>query len=109
MSNKIYPVSKQTAAHAKVNTDSYQQLYKQSIESRESNAQYWKQQASRLDWIKPFTKIRHTHWSKEEVEIKWFEDGVINVSENCIDRHLHNKAQQTAIIWEGDDPQQSLQ
>ena len=109
MSNKIYPVSKQTAAHAKVNMDSYQQLYKQSIESEESNVQYWKQQAARLDWIKPFTEVRHSHWSSEEVEIKWFEDGVINVSENCIDRHLQDKAEQTAIIWEGDDPQQSLQ
>ena len=101
MTNKKYPVSKQLSDSAIINKDMYQQMYKQSIESNEG---FWKQQATRLTWIKPFTQVKQSHWSSEEVNIKWFEDGVINVAYNCIDRHLENKAKQTAIIWEGDDP-----
>lgn len=105
MSHKIYPVTKQVAENAIVDKEMYQQLYKQSIES---NSDFWAEQASRLDWIKPFTKVSESHWSDSDVSIKWFEDGIINVSYNCIDRHLKEKANQTAIIWEGDNADQSL-
>jgi len=105
MSQKVYPVSKEIADRAIVDKQMYQQLYKQSIES---NSDFWAEQATRLDWIKPFTKVSESHWSDSDVSIKWFEDGVINVSYNCIDRHLQEKANQTAIIWEGDNTDQSL-
>ena len=105
MSNKIYPVSEQLADNAIIDKNLYQKMYKQSIES---SADFWAEQATRLDWIKPFTKIKESHWSSEKVLIKWFEDGIINVSYNCIDRHLAEKSDQVAIIWEGDDPDQSL-
>jgi len=105
MSQKVYPVSKEIADSAIVDKKMYQQLYKQSIES---NSDFWAEQAARLDWIKPFTKVSKSHWSDSEVSIKWFEDGIINVAYNCIDRHLQEKANQTAIIWEGDNAEQSL-
>ena len=106
MSHQTYKVSPNLAASAIVNKDSYQELYKQSIEDNEG---FWKDKANkRLEWIVPFTKVKESHWSDQDVSIKWFEDGVINVSHNCIDRHLETKAEQTAIIWEGDDPNQSL-
>lgn len=105
MSDKIYPVSKQLSESAKIDSHTYQQQYQQSIEA---NTTYWQNQASRLDWIKTPMQVKHSHWSDKEVSIKWFEDGIINVSYNCIDRHLATKAQDTAIIWEGDDAAQSL-
>jgi len=105
MAHKTYPVSKQVEEKAIINKKLYQELYTQSTEDNES---FWSEQASRLDWIKPFTKVKNSHWSNKEVSIKWFDDGVINVAYNCIDRHLATKANQAAIIWEGDNPDQSL-
>lgn len=74
-------------------------------DSIENNETFWQKQANnRLDWIKPFTKVKQCNWSDKEVSIKWFEDGNLNVSYNCIDRHLKDRANQRAIIWEGDNP-----
>jgi hypothetical protein len=68
---------------------------------------FWAEQAKRIDWIKPFTKVKNTSFAPGNISIKWFEDGVLNVAYNCIDRHLPKRGDQTAIIWEGDDPKES--
>ncbi len=107
MTDKIYPVSQKIAEQAHIRAETYQHNYQQSIESETSNCDFWRSQAMRLNWIKPFIHIKDVHWSDQSVDIKWYKDGVINVSENCIDRHLVTKSQQTAIIWEGDNPNDS--
>ena len=76
-------------------------MYRQSIEDPEA---FWAEQAKRLDWIKFPTKIKNTSFAPGNVDIRWYEDGVLNVSANCLDRHLATRGDQTAIIWEGDDP-----
>ena len=68
---------------------------------------YWGKEAARLTWAKPFTKVKNVSWDPDNLQIKWFEDGALNVSANCIDRHLEKRGDQTAIIWEGDDPKDS--
>ena len=68
---------------------------------------FWGEHGKRIDWIKPFTKVKHTSYDPHNVSIKWFEDGVTNVSMNCIDRHLAKRGDQVAIIWEGDNPAES--
>ncbi len=68
---------------------------------------FWREQAQRLDWIKPFTKVKQTSFDDHHVDIKWFADGTLNVSYNCLDRHLAERGDQVAIIWEGDDPSES--
>ena len=65
---------------------------------------FWGEHGQRLDWIRPYTKVKNTSFAWPDVSIKWFEDGKLNVSTNCIDRHLASRGEQTAIIWEGDDP-----
>ncbi|MDN4502240.1 acetate--CoA ligase [Alteromonadaceae bacterium BrNp21-10] len=81
--------------------DEYQSNYQTSIRSPDS---FWREQAQRLDWSKPFSKVKNTHFGDEDVSIKWFEDGELNVSVNCIDRHLAEHGDTTAILWEGDNP-----
>jgi acetyl-CoA synthetase len=70
-------------------------------------AAFWSENAGRIDWFKPFTKVKNTSFGPGEVYIRWFEDGVTNVAYNCIDRHLDAQGDQAAIIWEGDDPSES--
>src|SRR5690606_40023024 len=65
---------------------------------------FWSEQARRLDWIKPFTRVKNTSFAWPDISVKWFEDGVLNVAANCIDRHLETRGEQTAIIFEPDDP-----
>ncbi len=84
-----------------VNAAQYQSMYQASIADPDA---FWAEQGKRLDWIKPFTKVRNVNFDLGNVSIKWFEDGVLNVSANCIDRHLETRGDQTAIIWEPDDP-----
>ncbi len=98
----IYPVPEQWQASALVNNDSYESMYRQSIEDNEG---FWAAAAERIDWIKPFTKIKNVSYQQDDLYIRWYEDGSLNVCANCIDRHLADKADQVAIIWEGDDPQ----
>ena len=106
MSNDLIKIKNQWKENALLNKDEYEKLYKESIENPES---FWGEQAKCIDWFKPFSKnsIRKVNFSKNNLEIKWFYDGKLNVSYNCIDRHLEKKGDQTAIIWEGDDPQES--
>ncbi|MBR9814958.1 AMP-binding protein, partial [bacterium] len=79
----------------------YDALYKRSVDDPES---FWAEQAQRLDWIKPFTRVKDVSYAQDDLHIHWFDDGVLNVSANCIDRHLAEHGDDVAIIWEGDDP-----
>ncbi|HXR95193.1 MAG TPA: acetate--CoA ligase [Rhizomicrobium sp.] len=102
MSEAIVPVPEEWKKRAYINARDYAALYAESIKDPDA---FWKKQAARLDWIKPFTKVSDVSWDPDRLHIKWFEDGVLNVAANCIDRHLAKRGGQTAIIWEGDDPQ----
>ncbi|MEM7569490.1 MAG: acetyl-coenzyme A synthetase N-terminal domain-containing protein, partial [Pseudomonadota bacterium] len=97
----IFPVPKHIAENAKCTNEQYLAMYKHSIEDPEG---FWGEHGKRLDWFKPYTKVKNTIFSKDQVDIRWFEDGVLNVSYNCIDRHLPDKANDVAIIFEGDNP-----
>ncbi|MBI1260316.1 MAG: acetate--CoA ligase [Rhizobiales bacterium] len=97
----LVPVSPEWAQRAYVDKADYDAMYQQSISDPEG---FWREQGKRVDWIKPYTKVKNTTYDPKHVSIKWYEDGTLNVSANCIDRHLPKRASQTAIIWEGDDP-----
>ena len=97
----IHPVSEQAKKRTKINAEKYQSLYDDSIQNPES---FWAEQGKRLNWIKPYTKIKNVSFASADLHIKWYEDGVLNASANCLDRHLAERADQTAIIYEGDDP-----
>ena len=103
--NKTYPVIPAAAARTNVDQQRYEEMYRQSIED---SAGFWSEQARRINWIKPFSKVRDVSLNKEDLHIRWFEDGTLNACYNCVDRHLETRADQTAIIWEGDDPDRDL-
>jgi acetyl-CoA synthetase len=102
----IYPASADFVAKAHVDAAGYEVRYAASVEDPEA---FWGQEGLRLDWIKPYTKVKNTSFAPGNISIKWFEDGVLNVSANCIDRHMLTRANQTAIIWEPDDPKEPAQ
>ncbi|MEE4118679.1 MAG: acetate--CoA ligase, partial [Paracoccaceae bacterium] len=89
------------AASAHVGSGAYDDLYAASVSDPEG---FWAEQARRVDWIKPFTRVKNTSFEPGNIDIRWFEDGTLNVCANCVDRHLATRASQTAIIWEPDDP-----
>ena len=97
-------IKKEWLEHAKVNEEKYSSMYDNSLQN---NDEFWADQAQRIDWFKKFTKIKNIKYSKDDVSIKWFEDGNLNVSYNCIDRHAKNNPDKIAIIWEGDDPNET--
>ncbi|RUT33160.1 acetate--CoA ligase [Arsenicitalea aurantiaca] len=97
----LFEPSDEAKARAHVTDAQYQALYERSISDPDG---FWGEQAQRLDWIKPFSRVKNTSFAYPDVSIKWFEDGVLNVSANCIDRHLATDADTVAIIWEGDTP-----
>ncbi len=97
----VYPVNQEIAATAHVNDEQYREMYQQSVINPEG---FWREHGQIVDWIKPFTKVKHTSFDTGHVSVNWFEDGTLNVSANCIDRHLATRGDQPAIIWEGDDP-----
>lgn len=103
MEHKLHPVSADWAERAWIDDKAYRTLYDRSIQDPDG---FWAEIGRRIDWIKPFTKVKNTNFGPGEVSIKWFEDGTLNVCANCIDRHLPTRADQVAIIWEGDDPSQ---
>jgi len=105
-SELIFKVTKKWSKNAYVNRAKYEKKYKLSIKNNED---FWKQEGKRIDWIKPYTKIKDVKYSKTDVKIKWYYDGTLNASVNCIDRHLENKKNKPAIIWVGDDPEISKQ
>jgi acetyl-CoA synthetase len=102
MTKMLYPVPEQAKQDSFLSVEKYQTMYQQSIESPD---EFWREQSSIVDWYKAPTIIKNTNFAKDNLHIKWFEDGLLNVSYNCIDRHLAKQAQQTAIIWEGDSPE----
>ena len=99
--NDIYKIKDEWLKNAKVSKEQYEKMYKNSISDNEN---FWSEQGKRIDWFKPYNKIKDVLYSKDEVKIKWYFDGTTNVSYNCIDRHAKNTPDKTAIIWEGDDP-----
>jgi acetyl-CoA synthetase len=101
MTKMLYPVLEQAKQDSFLSIEKYQLMYQQSIESPN---EFWQQQSAIVDWYKAPTLIKNTNFAKDDLQIRWFEDGQLNVSYNCIDRHLAKQATQTAIIWEGDDP-----
>ena len=101
MSEKLYDVPADWRKRAYADDAKYKDLYARSI--KDPNG-FWAEQAKRIDWIKPFSKVKNTSFDPHNVSIKWFEDGTLNVCHNCVDRHLAKRGDQTAILWEGDDP-----
>jgi acetyl-CoA synthetase len=104
MSDSLFAVPEEWKNRALITAAQYEAAYAEALRDPDS---YWGKQAARLDWAKPFTKVKNVSWDPDNLSIKWFEDGALNVSANCIDRHLAKRANQTAIIWEGDDPKDS--
>ena len=100
MSN-LYPAPEFFKNRAHLDKDAYEHEYRESIENNEA---FWAETAKRLDWIKFPTRIKDVSFDRADLHIRWFEDGVLNACYNCIDRHLETRGDQTAIIWEGDDP-----
>ena len=100
MSAKTYPILESARNRALIDDATYQAWYKQSVADPEA---FWGEHGKRIDWFTPYTKVKNTSF-EGNVSIKWFEDGVTNVSYNCIDRHLEKRGDQVAIIWEGDNP-----
>jgi acetyl-CoA synthetase len=103
MANTVIPVSASIARSAWADEATYARMYAESLANPDA---FWAEHGRRLDWIKPFTKVKNTSF-EGDVSIRWFEDGVLNASANCIDRHLSKRGNQTAILWEGDDPGES--
>jgi acetyl-CoA synthetase len=101
MSENLYPVPADIAAMALVDNAKYQEMYEASVADPEG---FWAEHGKRIDWIKPYTKVKNTSYDPHNVSIKWFEDGTLNVSANCVDRHVATRGDKPAIIWEGDDP-----
>jgi acetyl-CoA synthetase len=101
MSEKVYEVPAEWKRRAYIDDARYHELYARSIEDPNG---FWADEAKRLNWYRAPTKIKNTSFAPDNVSIKWFEDGVLNVAYNCVDRHLAKRANQVAIIWEGDDP-----
>ncbi len=99
--SKTYPVMESVARNTHTTAQDYAELYRQSIDDPET---FWRTQAQRLDWIEPFTLVKNVSFAPGDIHIRWFEDGVMNVAANCLDRHLVERGDQVAIIWEGDDP-----
>jgi len=102
----VIKVPKKWANNAYVDKNKYEKKYKLSIKY---NEEFWKKEGKRISWIKPYKKIKDVKYSKTDVKIKWYYDGTLNASANCIDRHLENKKNKTAIIWVGDNPKESKQ
>ena len=102
--NEKFEVSSEWSAEAQINSNKYNEWYENSLNN---NEEFWNEHGKRIDWIKPYTKVKDVSYNKDNFSIKWYYDGTLNASSNCIDRHLKDKADQTAIIWEGDDPADS--
>lgn len=103
--SKLHKVDPDFAKNAWIDAAGYEEMYRCSIEN---NEEFWAEQAACVDWIKPFTKVKDVSFAKEDLHVRWYEDGSLNICYNCVDRHLETKRDDTAIIWEGDDPNRDL-
>tara|TARA_Y100001954_G_scaffold178670_1_gene190051 strand:+ start:4594 stop:6537 length:1944 start_codon:yes stop_codon:yes gene_type:complete len=99
--NRTFPPAADKAAQANIDANGYQAAYAQSLSDNEA---FWAEHGKRIDWIQPYTKVSDVSYNKPDVHIRWYEDGTLNASANCLDRHLATRGDQTAILWEGDDP-----
>ncbi|MEM8616535.1 MAG: acetate--CoA ligase [Pseudomonadota bacterium] len=97
----VYPVPADFAAKANLTAEQYKDMYAASVADPEA---FWGEQGKRLDWIKPYIVVKDVSWDKSDLHVKWYADGVLNVSVNCIDRHLETRGDKPAIVWEGDSP-----
>ena len=103
--SKVYGIPASLAESAIINEERYESLYAQSVANNEG---FWAEQGKRIDWIKPFTQVKDVSFARDDLHIRWYYDGSLNACYNCIDRHLPEKADDVAIIWEGDDPDVDL-
>ena len=100
----LFPPSAETAQHALIDQAGYEKMYDQSVNDTDA---FWCEHGQRIDWIKPYTKVENVSYDASTLSIKWFEDGTLNAAANCLDRHLETRGDQTAIIFEGDEPTDS--
>ena len=100
----IYPVPTEWAARAKIDRDGFA---RRTAEAATDPDRFWRGEAQRLDWMAPFTRVKNASFAEADFGIKWFEDGTLNVSANCLDRHAARDPDAIAILWEGDDPDDS--
>ncbi len=98
---KPYEVPSDVAGRAHVDAEGYQATYRRSVEDNEG---FWAEQAGRIDWLRPFSRVKDVSYAKDDLHIRWYYDGTLNACYNCVDRHLNSRGDQVAIIWEGDDP-----
>lgn len=98
---EIYPVPEKFKETARISETDYFKRYQYSIEQPDA---FWAEEAKKVDWIKPFTQVKNTSFQQDNFKIEWFADGELNVSANCLDRHLKTNPLKPAIIWEGDHP-----
>ena len=101
---KLYKVPADFAARTRITHEQYRTLYDESVRDPEG---FWSRMGQRVDWVRPYTRVKDVSFDARDFHIRWFEDGQLNVSANCLDRHLATRGDKTAIIWEGDDPDQS--
>lgn len=99
-----HPVPASIAENALINAEQYQTMYQQSVQDPDA---FWGEQGKILDWIKPYTRVKNTSFAPGNISIRWYEDGTLNLAANCLDRHLHERGDHPAIIWEGDDANES--
>ena len=102
--NELFKVSDEWSNSSLIDSHKYKEWYQNSFDNNED---FWNEHGQRIDWIKPYSKVKNVNYHKNDFCIKWYEDGLLNASSNCIDRHLKERADQVAIIWEGDDPNDS--
>ena len=100
----LFPVPAELAAEAQIDAATYKEWYERSITDPEG---FWGEHGKRLDWIKPYTRVKDSSFGEEDLHIKWFEDGTLNVAANCLDRQLEKRGDKVAILWEGDNPDES--
>ena len=103
MSSNVYPVKPEWRDGAKIDAAGYEKMYTDSVRDPEA---FWAEHGKRVDWIKPYSKIKDVSYDASDLHIRWFFDGTLNVAANCLDRHLETRGEQTAILWEGDEPDQ---
>jgi acetyl-CoA synthetase len=101
MGEAVIPVPGEWAKKALIDADRYERLYRESVDNPEG---FWRSEATRLDWIRPFTQVKETSFHEADFGIRWFADGTLNLSSNCLDRHLADRGNAPAILWEPDDP-----
>jgi acetyl-CoA synthetase len=101
MTDAVYPVPEEWAKQALIDADRYAAMYRESVDDPEG---FWRREAQRIDWIRPFTTIKETSFHEADFGIRWFADGTLNLAANCLDRHIAERGDASAIIWEPDDP-----